>query len=560
MEKQQSSRRRRLSCITRSKNKPRIIQERVIDYIYSPLKSHDGLLVVHGTGCGKTLSAVIASQCYLDRYPQNKVIFIAPASLITNFQNELATYNLGEDRSMGGGENKGGGESKYSRTQIRHLDKYHMYSFERFQILKKQGRPVNCRNSMLIVDEAHNLRGLKSKRAEAVFQCAQTAHKRLLLTATPFINNATDLVNLINLIYGYEIVSFLKGGAPYSVSKEFSKQTIRTLEELLRGRVDYVPSCRGTREFPTVEEEFLATPMTLQYKEAYEKAISGVPIAGILIKNPRVFLHGYRKAVNKAGADKYFSVKLATAIDKIKKHGKIQRSVIFTNWIEYGVRTIRKLLKKEKIPFRVFRGGLKAVTKQEIVDQFNEGVFPVLVVTRAGGEGLDLKKVRNLIILDPVWHDAGTQQITGRAVRYRSHAGLKKADRHVRVFKMVLTYPGVKNWQPGMPTGVKTGDQMLYEIIERKKKASLIIARILKKVSINRNISPKPFRSLMKDAPRRKYKTMTKKQLSDLTMTDLKKLCKEVGMGKRTTGESLASFKKSDKNKLITKFMKFVRQ
>ena len=50
------------------------------------------LLVVHGTGCGKTLSAVTASQCYLDKNPRKRVVFIGPASLLTNFQKELKAY------------------------------------------------------------------------------------------------------------------------------------------------------------------------------------------------------------------------------------------------------------------------------------------------------------------------------------------------------------------------------------------------------------------------------------------------------------------------------------
>jgi len=64
-------------CLERGKRKPRPIQRRVINYINRANSLYDGLLIVHGTGCGKTLSAVIASQCYLDKYPNNHVIFLA---------------------------------------------------------------------------------------------------------------------------------------------------------------------------------------------------------------------------------------------------------------------------------------------------------------------------------------------------------------------------------------------------------------------------------------------------------------------------------------------------
>ena len=53
------------------------------------MDNHDGLLVIHGTGSGKTLTAITTSQCYLDRNPTGKVVFVGPVSLISNFQKEM---------------------------------------------------------------------------------------------------------------------------------------------------------------------------------------------------------------------------------------------------------------------------------------------------------------------------------------------------------------------------------------------------------------------------------------------------------------------------------------
>ena len=155
---------KKTDCISRSRRKPRAIQRRVIQYINRMSNLYDGLLMVHGTGCGKTLAAVVASQCYLDKYPRNSVVFISPASLINNFREELAYYGVNEN-------------------------KYSFFSFEKFYTAEKRGHPIDCKNSLLIIDEAHNLRAAKSKRAHAILKCAYQAHKRLLLTATPFINS-----------------------------------------------------------------------------------------------------------------------------------------------------------------------------------------------------------------------------------------------------------------------------------------------------------------------------------------------------------------------------------
>ena len=45
----------------------------------------------YGTGTGKTLTAVATSQCYLDKNPNNGVIFIGPTSLLSNFE-EIDAY------------------------------------------------------------------------------------------------------------------------------------------------------------------------------------------------------------------------------------------------------------------------------------------------------------------------------------------------------------------------------------------------------------------------------------------------------------------------------------
>ena len=69
---------------------------------------------------------------------------------------------------------------------------------------------------------------------------------------------------------------------------------------------------------------------------------------------------------------------------------------------------------------------------------------------KAGGEGLDLKRVRYVVVMDPPWNDAGLQQITGRAIRYKSHVGLPAAEQKVVILKMVLTFPEVKKWDTGL--------------------------------------------------------------------------------------------------------------
>ena len=72
-------------CIKRSVLPLRDSQIRVVQF----MDTQPGLLVVHGTGTGKTLTAVATSQCYLDKNPDNRVVFIGPTSLLSNFKKRL---------------------------------------------------------------------------------------------------------------------------------------------------------------------------------------------------------------------------------------------------------------------------------------------------------------------------------------------------------------------------------------------------------------------------------------------------------------------------------------
>jgi hypothetical protein len=88
-----------------------------------------------------------------------------------------------------------------------------------------------------------------------------------------------------------------------------------------------------------------------------------------------------------------------------------------------------------------------------------------LLVSSAGGEGLDLKGARGVHILEPHFNDEKINQVIGRAARYKSHANLPEEDRNVQVYKYQSKFP--KNWL-GQEDKRPTADQYLYNLSERK--------------------------------------------------------------------------------------------
>jgi len=219
------------SCIERSKLKLRPHQERVINQLLE--NKIDGIMLVHPTGTGKTLTAVTASQCFLDSFPNSKVLFVGPTSLLTNFEKELENYGVND------------------------FSKYRIYSYQKFSQMEEETRELLCKDNMLIIDEVHNLRTLKlsspkyGKRSKKVFKCSKFAKKRLLLTATPFINDLTDFIPIINYIYGKTMVQ-----------KKSDVDDIKKIVPYLKDRIDFIDIPEESKNFyPEYEEHVIRIKM-----------------------------------------------------------------------------------------------------------------------------------------------------------------------------------------------------------------------------------------------------------------------------------------------------------
>ena len=67
-------------------------------------------------------------------------------------------------------------------------------------------------------------------------------------------------------------------------------------------------------------------------------------------------------------------------------------------------------------------------------------VIKVFMITSSGAEGIDLKNVRYVHIVEPYWHPVRKEQVIGRAVRINSHADLAPEFRSVKVFIYLMTF------------------------------------------------------------------------------------------------------------------------
>jgi len=455
-------------CISRSKLPLNPHQIKVVEFLQRDKVR--GLLVVHGVGTGKTLTGVTVSQCFLDRYPESDVIVVTPTSLQKNFIKELKAY---------------GADPKDSR--------YRFFTIQGFTHAIKKGsiKPSDCKDSLLIIDEAHNIRTeitdddvdvdkcndktLTGVNARALIEASKHARKVLLLSATPLVNRPCELINLMSIVDGVN---------PISV-RTFNKIAY---EDYFNCKVSFYETSSTHRKenYPRVVDKDVFIKMTPSYYKLYRRIEDhGSP-------DERAFYNGVRKGSN--ALEKEESPKINWVMSHLSKSEEDDKYVIFSHFIGAGLNLLMRRLEKVNIPYVHVTGDISMKNREKAVNDYNSGKVKVMLISKAGGEGLDLKNTRNVILLEPSWNESTHHQVIGRAVRYKSHVSLPKAEQKVNVFRLFHIKPSEESfikkavdelWTKDEETGNHLSVDLFLRNFSQKKQQKIDeFIDILKSVSI----------------------------------------------------------------------------
>lgn len=121
-------------------------------------------------------------------------------------------------------------------------------------------------------------------------------------------------------------------------------------------------------------------------------------------------------------------------------------------------------------------------------------IIKVLMITKSGAEGISLKNVRQVHIMEPYWNHIRTDQVVGRAVRTRSHTDLPASERNVHVY---VYYMKASQKQLQQSFSIRTQDKGLtsdeHIYVMAKKKAEIInqFLDLMKRASVDCAINAK---------------------------------------------------------------------
>lgn len=377
-----------------------------------------GACLADDMGLGKTVQTIACLLAHADKGPQ---LVVAPASVVLNWQRELARFAPSMTVFLLN-------EIAVSDREefIRHLDRndvmvltYGLLVTERDVLTEREWVTV-C------LDEAHTIKNRDTKASAAAMQLR--AENRLILTGTPIQNHLGELWNLMQfinpgLLGSYEHFS-QRYITPISAGEDEPKQQLKRLIApfMLRRTKQQV-----VRELPDKEEIRVPVQLSGEEMAVYEvlrrEAKAELESSTSLSVNALSMITKLREAACSAAlAEKKWkgsSSKLEALADKIipivEGGNKVLVFSQFTSFLQMASEAVEKAGVQD---YFYLDGSTPIRERQRMVEAFQRGEKAVFFISlKAGGLGLNLTGANYVIHLDPWWNPAIEQQATDRAYR-----------------------------------------------------------------------------------------------------------------------------------------------
>jgi hypothetical protein len=445
-------------------------QERAI----KRLSKTDKLLLYHGLGSGKTLTGLAAAEKL-----KKPLTVVGPASLKGTFPKERKKHKVKVEPSK-------------------------IYTYH---------KPPKKGNGIVFFDEAHRMGRLESQRSKLTD--IVKGKKTILSTGTPIRNYPHELIPLLRglgIPAGRDVKAFQ--GAFIKEIKEnpgmfarffrgvkpgvkYEAKNLPVLRKALTKKVDYHMPKR--LNYPGVSEENINVVMTPEQHAAYKMSLKGKPGLAYKIRKGmapsktearqlNAFLTASRQISNIPGGFNLRATikdapKIIKAVEEIEKRVTADpnyRGVTYSNFLTHGIKPIAEELKKRGIPYGMFTGEQTDKEKLEVIKAYNEGRIKHLLISGAGGEGLDLKGTKLMQLMEPHWNKAVLKQVRGRAIRFKSHEHLPEEERNVHVQRFYAKPPEKGFWIfKNQPMG---SDEYMKMLAQRKESLNKQFLNLLKEV------------------------------------------------------------------------------
>lgn len=512
-------------------------QKFVSKYI-NPKSPYKSILIYHRIGAGKTCTAIQVGETWKKHRKIVFVLPASLKGNFRNeLRGQCGGYLKDEERKKLEKLNPRDDNFKeIIKKSNERIDKYYnILSYNKFIDLASNNK-LSLRNSVLIIDEIQNMVSEKGTYYRILHDLISRSSSNLrvvLLSATPMFDKPNEIALTMNLLdpninmpVGREFYKTFITERKKNDKVYFSVKNIDLFKNMIKGYVSYyngAPSYtfpnmklryvelemsdfqyRVYKQILKDEENKSNTKLKVKISDEGEEIISAsdLPnnffigtriVSNIVYPNKKINEYGLRSLTRDDilnNLEKY-SVKFHYIIGKIKKiRGKV---FIYSAFKEHGgLKSMIKVLNafgyknyakfgKGKKRYAIWSGDEKITLKDEIRDVFNKkdnlygDELKIILGSPSIKEGVSLKAVRQVHVLEPYWNKSRLEQVIGRASRYCSHILLPKDERDVKVYVYICKKEGAN----------MTVDQYIRKLSDDKNKIIKKFEKAIKESSVD---------------------------------------------------------------------------
>ncbi|MET8563864.1 DEAD/DEAH box helicase [Streptomyces flaveolus] len=373
-------------------------------------------------GLGKTVTLIAL---HLKRARTEPTLVVCPASLLGNWQREITRFAPGVPvrRFHGPERTLDGVDGGFVLTT---------YGTMRSTAARLAEQPWG----MVVADEAQHVKNPYSATAKALRTIPSPA--RVALTGTPVENNLSELWALLDWttpgLLG-PLKSFRARHAR-AVENGEDEEAVQRLARLVRPfllrRRKSDPGI--VPELPPKTETDHPVPLTREQAALYEAVVresmlaietaQGMARRGLVLKllgalkqicdHPALYLKEDARPDRLAARSGKLALLDELLDTLLAEDGS---ALVFTQYVGMA-RLLTAHLSARAIPVDLLHGGTPVPERERMVDRFQDGQTPVLVLSlKAAGTGLNLTRAGHVIHFDRWWNPAVEEQATDRAYR-----------------------------------------------------------------------------------------------------------------------------------------------
>ena len=124
-------------------------------------------------------------------------------------------------------------------------------------------------------------------------------------------------------------------------------------------------------------------------------------------------------------------------------------------------------------------------------NNFTGKICRMFMITQSGAEGISLKNVRQVHMMEPFWNYVRLEQVQGRAIRICSHKDLPLEERNVEVYTYLMKFSEQQKRDRKVDESIAirdkglTTDQIIYTLMMTKRRLSEQMFDIMKSAAID---------------------------------------------------------------------------